>query len=75
MPAIKFYEELPETTFDAHGVTGSSCSGDKVTRWRTTRAVYRRFLETEIRRLNDFEAEERQLARGKVLPIRATGTH
>ena len=75
MAAIKFYEDLPETSFDAHGVTGSSCSGDEVAKWRTTRAVYRRFLETEIRRLNDYEAEERRIARGKVLPLRATGTH
>lgn len=75
MPAIKFYEDPPETSFDAHGVSGACRSGDKVANWRTTRAVYRRFLETEIRRLNDYEAEERRIARGKVLPLRATGTH
>lgn len=75
MAAIKFYEDLPETSFDAHGVTGSSCSGDEVAKWRTTRAVYRRFLETEIRRLNEFEAEERRLARGKILPFKDAVGH
>lgn len=75
MPAIKFYEDLPETSFDAHGVRGVSVSNDEVIPWRCSRSTYRRFLETEIRKLNEFEAEERRLARGKVLPIRATGTH
>lgn len=38
-------------------------------------STYRKFLETEIRRLNDFETEERRIARGKVLPLKAAGGH
>ena len=75
MPAIKFYENIPETTFDAHGVRGVSCSGNKANHWRCRRSTYRKFLETEIRRLNDYETEERRLAMGKILPLKAAGGH
>jgi len=39
MPAIKFYENIPETTFDAHGVRGVSCSGDEPNHWRCSRST------------------------------------
>ena len=75
MPAIKFYENIPETIFDAHGVRGVSVSNDEAIPWRCSRGTYRKFLETEIRRLNDYETEERRLAMGKVLPLKAAGVH
>lgn len=71
MAAIKFFEEIPEVRIDATGVSGISCSGDEATHWRCDRSTYRRFLETRLRQLNEFEAEERRLARGKVLPFKA----
>lgn len=70
MGAIKFIETCPTIRIQADGVSGETRSNDQVMPWRCTRSLWRQFLETEIRRLNDFEAEERKLARGKVLPFR-----
>lgn len=68
---IRYIEELPDVEIRADGVAGNTVCGDEQTPWRCSRSLWRMFLETEIRRLNDFEIEERRHARGKVLAFPA----
>jgi|GEM_PF-5796576 len=69
MPII-YFENLPVIAIDADGIGGCIASGTSKSRWRCSRSLWRKFLETEIRRLNEFEQAERRIARGKVLAFR-----
>jgi hypothetical protein len=51
---------------DGRGVTTSYSSGGQVHRCRMSRGDYRRALESEIRKLNEYEAAERC----EVVPIK-----
>lgn len=60
MPSsIVFLEEQPEVTFDAHGVRTIYRSGGEVYCRRMSRAYFRRFIETSIRALDEYERGER----------------
>ena len=70
--AIKYVEILPVVAIDGEGVGGATCSGDETSRWRCSRSLWRKFLETEIRRLNEWELAERA-EKGRVLHFERRG--
>jgi hypothetical protein len=58
--SVVYIEEAPEVVLDAHGAKLSYCSGGEMFVRRYPRGLWRFFLEREIRRLNEFEAAERE---------------
>lgn len=54
-----YIDTIPEVRLDATGATLEYTSGGETYRRRYPRALWRRFLEGEIRRLNEYEARER----------------
>jgi hypothetical protein len=56
---ISFIEDLPVTTFDHAGARTTYTSGPDTVVTRCSRALLRRYLETTIRQLNEYEAAER----------------
>lgn len=72
---IAYLEIQPVVALDADGVGSVVRSGGAVWRFRFSRAYWRKFLECELRRLNEFEIAERA-DRGRVLPFeRKSSTH
>lgn len=65
---IRFIEVLPVVSIDAEGVGITARSGDETMRFRMPRSLWRKYLETEIRRLNEWEIAERA-ERGRVIPL------
>lgn len=65
MQGIVYIEEPPVVTLDASGATLEYRSGNATYIRRYSRHLWRRVLETEIRRLNEWETA----ARANVLPM------
>ncbi len=57
--SIVYLEVQPTVAFDPHGVCVVYGSGREEYHRRMSRAYFRRFIETSIRALNEFEATER----------------
>lgn len=68
---ISFVNHQPVVSLDAEGVDVLLKSGDKEFRGRCSRSLWRKFLEVEIRRLNEWEMVERAHAKGKVVPFKS----
>lgn len=72
---IRFIDKLPIVAIDREGIGVVAVSGDESMRFRLGRGLWRKFLETEIRRLNEWEIAERA-ERGRVIPMeRRRGGH
>lgn len=56
---IIFVAEMPDVELDATGATLSYTSGGTLYQRRYGRAMWRKFLECETRRLNQFDFAER----------------
>jgi hypothetical protein len=64
---IAFVEELAEVTIRPNGVVVIARSGEETFGFRCERSLWRKFLEREIRALNEYERVER--AKRKVVRI------
>jgi len=66
---VVFVQEVPEVELDASGASIVYRSGGQAYPRRMPRSLWRRFLESEIRRLNAWEREHRSevVAMGKRL--------
>jgi hypothetical protein len=71
MHPVVFIEEQPVVEFDAVGVKISYHSGGENFACRVTRGWYRRYLETSLRALNEYERTER--AERKVVRMESRG--
>lgn len=68
MQPIAYLEQMPVTALDGEGAFILIRSGDLTYRFRMPRSLWRKILETEMRRLNEFELAERA-DRGRVIPL------
>lgn len=66
-----YISEAPTVTLDASGATLEYQSGNETYVRRYPRPLWRRFLEREIRRLNEWEAANR----GEVVPMGKRRAH
>lgn len=71
---IRYIEKLPVVSIDENGIGVIACSGDETMRFRISRSFWRKLLETELRRLNEFEMAERA-DRGRVIPMERKRSH
>lgn len=55
---VSYIEELPVTTLDAAGARTIYVSGKDTVVTRCSRAILRRYCETTLRQLNEYEREE-----------------
>lgn len=72
--AITYIEKMPVIAIDGEGIGLVICSGERTWRRRVSRALWRKFLETSIRQLNEFEIAERA-DRGRVIPMERKRSH
>lgn len=72
--AILFIDQLPVSAFDEHGVSLHIGSGEFVRRERWPRSLWRKHLETEMRKLNEWEIAERA-DRGRVIAMERRRGH
>lgn len=70
---MAFIEEQPVAKIYPTRIVMEARSGEERYIRVFERSVWRRFLETEIRKLNDYEVAER--AERKVVGMRASGSH
>ena len=56
---ILFIAEQPKVIIEPDGIKTVARSGNEIYERRFTRATWRRFLETAIRQLDDYEVAER----------------
>lgn len=71
MCGILFVEHMPDVQLDPGGATLEYVSGDTHYRRRYPRHLWRKFLEREVRRLNEFDRAER----GEVVAMEKRGVH
>jgi hypothetical protein len=64
-----FIDQMPTVTIDEHGIRCVARSGNKVFKRRLPRSLWRAFLETSIRQLDEYEVAERC----NVVPLRGHG--
>lgn len=67
---ISYIDQPPIVAIDGEGVDVLLKSGTREFRGRCSRSLWRKFLELEIRRLNEWEVVERAHALGKVVPFK-----
>ena len=68
---VAWLDEQPIVEIGPSGVRLSYTSGDVVRTIQMSRAYYREYLETNLRRLNEFERADRE--RHKVIKMERTG--
>lgn len=71
---IRYVETPPVSALDENGIGLVVRSGDDNLRFRFPRSAWRKFLETELRKLNEWEVAER-MDRGRVIPMERKRGH
>ena len=71
---ICWIEKLPIVAHDELGTSVLIASGDDIRRERWARSLWRKHLESELRRLNEYEIAERA-DRGRIIPLDCKRSH